>query len=76
MYVCICKAVSDQDIKEAVASGAEDLADIQARLGAATGCGTCVEYANEVIHEALTQKLTYAAWNQPLRAAALKQLKA
>ena len=61
MYVCICKAVSDQDIKEAVANGAEDLADIQARLGAATGCGTCTEYAKEVINEALTQSLTYAA---------------
>jgi len=60
MYVCICKAVSDTQIKEAVANGAEDLASIQANLGAATGCGTCVDYAQKVINEALTQKLTYA----------------
>jgi bacterioferritin-associated ferredoxin len=61
MYVCICRAVSDQDIKEAVANGAEDLADIEARLGVTTGCGTCTDFANEIISEALMQKLTYAA---------------
>lgn len=61
MYVCICKAVSDQDIKEAVANGAEDLLTIQSRLGAATGCGGCADYAEQVINEALANKLSYAA---------------
>ncbi len=61
MYVCICKAISDQDIKEAVHNGAEDLASIQANLGAATGCGTCAEFTEKVISEALASKLGYAA---------------
>ena len=61
MYVCICKAVSDQDIKNAVLNGAEDLATIQAHLGAATGCGKCIEYTEQVINETLASKLTYAA---------------
>ena len=61
MYVCVCQAISDQDIRDAVHEGAEDFADIQNRLGAATGCGTCSDFAKEVISEALAQKLTYAA---------------
>ncbi len=62
MYVCICKAVSDQDIKDAVANGVEDLGSIQAHLGAATGCGACTEYTLQIINEALASKLSYAAW--------------
>ena len=61
MYVCICNAVSDQQIKDAVASGHEDLQSIQNQLGAATGCGTCVEHAEQVINAALASKLSYAA---------------
>jgi len=61
MYVCICKAISDSDIKEAVARGAETLSDIQTSLGAATGCGTCADFAREVINDALLRRLTYAA---------------
>ena len=60
MYVCICKAISDQDIREAVANGADNLASIQAHLGAATNCGTCIEHAQEVIDEALAQRLAHA----------------
>jgi bacterioferritin-associated ferredoxin len=50
MYVCLCNAVSDTDIKEAVSSGA-DLADIQQQLGAGMGCGTCKEYTQQLVHQ-------------------------
>ena len=60
MYVCICKAITDQDIRQAVASGVEDLASIQTHLGAATNCGACTEHAQEVIDEALAQRLAHA----------------
>ena len=61
MYVCICQAVSDKEIKDAVADGAEDLESIQHRLGAATGCGTCAEFTQKIINDTLAQGLTYAA---------------
>ena len=61
MYVCVCKAISDQDIRDAIADGAEDLAAIQAHLGVATGCGTCLEYTEQLLNETLATKLTYAA---------------
>jgi bacterioferritin-associated ferredoxin len=61
MYVCICKAISDQDIKDAVNDGIDDLNGIQAHLGAATGCGSCVDHTLQVIEETLAQQLFYAA---------------
>ena len=61
MYVCLCNAVSDQQIKEAVDAGAEDLESIQSLLGAGLGCGTCAEFTEHLINESLAAKLGYAA---------------
>jgi bacterioferritin-associated ferredoxin len=49
MYICLCNAVSDRDIKDAVANGAHDLASIQTHLGAGMGCGTCQETTKALI---------------------------
>jgi len=61
MYVCVCKAVSDKDIKDAIHGGAEDWSSIQSRLGAGTGCGVCQEFTQQLINETLAEKLTYSA---------------
>jgi len=49
MYVCLCKAVSDKDIIDAVCNGADSLSAIQDHLGAATGCGKCTEMTETLI---------------------------
>lgn len=49
MYICICNAITDSQIKAAVASGATTLADLQFDLGVATGCGRCAESAMELL---------------------------
>ena len=41
MYVCICNAVSDHEIRGAVALGARSLDDLRGMLGVATCCGRC-----------------------------------
>lgn len=41
MYVCVCQAVSDQDIRRAVAQGADCFEELQARTGCTTCCGCC-----------------------------------
>ena len=51
MYVCLCHAVSDQEIIAAVESGADDLLAIQERLGAGTGCGSCREMTEQLISQ-------------------------
>jgi bacterioferritin-associated ferredoxin len=49
MYVCVCHAISDRQIREAVARGAESLAEVQAYLPVASCCGRCEDSAREVI---------------------------
>ena len=52
MYVCICAAVSDRQIKEAVREGACSLDQLAACLGVGTGCGCCRAMAQEILVEA------------------------
>jgi len=52
MYVCICNAITDKDIRRAAASGADTLYELQDRLGVATCCGSCADHANEILGEA------------------------
>ena len=33
MFVCICNAITDHDIKETIAAGATTMSDLQAQLG-------------------------------------------
>lgn len=49
MYVCICNAITDSDIREAVDDGARDLWALQSALGVASGCGSCKQHAMEVL---------------------------
>ncbi|SPJ18367.1 BFD domain-containing protein (2Fe-2S)-binding domain-containing protein (fragment) [Burkholderiales bacterium] len=49
MYVCICNAVTDQQIRIAVAAGARTIDDVGAALGVGAGCGCCRECAQEII---------------------------
>ena len=45
MFVCICNAITDHEIKETIAAGASTMSDLQAQLGVATCCGCCSELA-------------------------------
>ena len=49
MYVCVCNAVTDRQIAQALRSGARDLNEVSQQLGLGTGCGTCLSYAQELI---------------------------
>ena len=63
MYVCICNAVTDKQIRKAAESGVEDLWDLQRELGVASGCGSCKEMASEILSECRQAK----AWFEPVR---------
>ena len=51
MYVCICNAITDTQIRQAAESGVLDLWGLQAELGVATDCGSCKETAAEILRE-------------------------
>lgn len=52
MFVCICHAVNEKAIQQAVSEGAESLRDLRRSLNVGTQCGQCVRQAHEVIEEA------------------------
>jgi len=53
MYVCICRAVTDRQIREVVERGASSLYDVQSHLPVASCCGLCEETAREVVEQHL-----------------------
>ena len=49
MYICVCNAISDRQIREAVDRGAGSLCEVQLHLPVASCCGRCEDSAREVI---------------------------
>jgi len=41
MYICICKQVTDKQIKTAIDEGARSLRDLRNELGITSQCGQC-----------------------------------
>ena len=52
MYVCVCQAVTDRQIREAAQSGARTLRDLRRDLGVTRDCGRCASCAHECLREA------------------------
>lgn len=61
MYVCLCKGITDHQIRAEVADGAQSLRDVSRRLGVATQCGKCAGCARQVIREACNRHREAAA---------------
>jgi bacterioferritin-associated ferredoxin len=53
MYICICHAVTEQQIRDAVREGAATVGELGARLGVSSGCGCCRSLAKEVVDQTL-----------------------
>lgn len=57
MYVCLCKGVTDHQIREAVANGSTKFGQIRKELGLASQCGKCGILAREVFNESLSHTM-------------------
>jgi len=53
MYICLCKCVTDCQIREAACEGVCTMRELSARLGVATRCGRCAQHAQRVLRETL-----------------------
>jgi bacterioferritin-associated ferredoxin len=51
MYVCLCKAVTEQQICTAIDEGAVSLQDLQKQLSVATQCGACAGCARTMLNK-------------------------
>ena len=55
MYVCLCRGITDQDIKDAVENGAESYREIRDLLDLGTCCGRCVPESRAIISDELAE---------------------
>jgi bacterioferritin-associated ferredoxin len=51
MYVCICAAVTDCQVRACIAAGADTVEEIGERCQAGTGCGSCLDGLDIMLEE-------------------------
>ena len=51
MYVCICRQITDQQIRDICRDGNVKMADVRAKLGVASECGKCGPHARSIVSE-------------------------
>jgi bacterioferritin-associated ferredoxin len=55
MYICMCNAVTDGDIRRAASEGVHQFAELQARTGCSDCCGCCEQEARATLDMAVQQ---------------------
>jgi bacterioferritin-associated ferredoxin len=55
MYVCLCKGITDSQIRDAVYDGAGSFRDVRQSLGIATQCGKCACWAKDLVNETVAE---------------------
>ncbi len=53
MYVCLCKGITDTQIRAAVQDGATSMREVRNTLGVASQCGKCGVLARDIVRESL-----------------------
>lgn len=62
MYVCVCNAITDREIRQCADLGACSISELSSCLGVATNCGRCAQTAQQVLDEhAASRALPQAA---------------
>ena len=56
MYVCLCHAITERHIEQAVDRGASRLKDLRASLRVATECGRCASCARDCLRQSLATR--------------------
>jgi len=52
MYVCICRGITDSQLRAAIDDGARDMREVSRCLGVATQCGKCGRHARTLLKAA------------------------
>lgn len=61
MYVCLCRGITDQDIKNAIQNGADDYRQVRDLLDLGTCCGRCAPEARAIISDEVSRNLSRIA---------------
>ena len=59
MYVCVCNAVTERDIHDAVENGVQNMTQLSRTTGCSNTCGCCREVAADVLAEAMAEKRAF-----------------
>jgi len=51
MYVCICRQLTDHQIRDVCRDGVTSMTDLRSRLGVAADCGKCGKLAKNIVKE-------------------------
>lgn len=64
MYVCLCKGITDSQIRQAIESGANSIKDLRRSLGVATQCGKCSCFTKEMLksYQAQLDSISEPLW--------------
>ena len=66
MYVCLCRGITDNQIRKAVQAGKTEFKQLKQSLEVGTQCGKCVRMAMEIIAALLIKsKVGYSLPNPP-----------
>jgi bacterioferritin-associated ferredoxin len=52
MIVCVCNAICEEEVRDAVRAGAPCPRSAYAHLGCEVQCGSCLPFAREIFDEA------------------------
>jgi bacterioferritin-associated ferredoxin len=52
MYVCVCKAVTDKEVRAAIDGGARSVCEVTAACAAGGDCGACRGMIQDMIEDA------------------------
>lgn len=60
MYVCICNAVTDKQIRASAREGCTSLRALSCQTGCATTCGKCARMAREILVDEMQRQVQWA----------------
>ena len=62
MYVCLCKGITDTQIRAAVDQGANSITKLQKKIGVAQSCGSCIEMTESILNQKSKERVEPAIY--------------
>ena len=62
MYVCLCKGITDSQIRAAVDQGADSITELQKKIGVALSCGSCIEMTESILKQESKERVEPAIY--------------
>ncbi|WMS88332.1 (2Fe-2S)-binding protein [Pleionea litopenaei] len=60
MYVCVCRGITDSDVKQAIQEGkARCMRSLKVELGIAGDCGRCGQTARQLLEQWVAPKVAF-----------------